>query len=102
MGNIATKYTEALAGIDSAIVAVPEAQRQTPKFALQVINAILDTGYRWYGIYGSLSSLFGYTDKLYLVQGIAYLVFFGIVGTIYYRSLRSGAGKTKANPAQVN
>lgn len=42
-GNIATKYTEALAGIDSAIVALPEAQRQTPKFALQVINAILDT-----------------------------------------------------------
>jgi high-affinity iron transporter len=49
-----------------------------------------------------LSSLFGYTDKLYLVQGIAYLVFFSIVGMIYYRSLRGGAGKSKANPAQVN
>ena len=34
-----------------------------------------------------LSSLFGYTDKLYLVQAIAYVVFFAIVGTIYYRSL---------------
>ncbi len=34
-----------------------------------------------------LSSLFGYTDKLYLVQAIAYVIFFAIVGTIYYRSL---------------
>jgi len=34
-----------------------------------------------------LSSLFGYTDKLYLVQAIAYILFFAIVGTIYYRSL---------------
>jgi len=49
-----------------------------------------------------LSSLFGYTDKLYLVQGIAYLVFFSIVGIIYYRSLHGGAGKSKANPAGVN
>ena len=36
-----------------------------------------------------LSSLFGYTDKLYLVQLIAYVLFFAIVGTIYYRSLNS-------------
>ena len=34
-----------------------------------------------------LSSLFGYTDKLYLVQAIAYILFFAIIGTIYYRSL---------------
>lgn len=34
-----------------------------------------------------LSSLFGYTDKLYLVQAIAYILFFAIVGTIYYQSL---------------
>lgn len=34
-----------------------------------------------------LSLLFGYTDKLYLVQAIAYVMFFVIVGTIYYRSL---------------
>ncbi|MEI6429808.1 MAG: FTR1 family protein [Pseudanabaena sp. ELA607] len=40
-----------------------------------------------------LSSLFGYTDKLYLVQGIAYLVFFGVVGMIYYRSM-NGRGKS--------
>ena len=41
--NIAAKYTEALAGIDGAIAALPETQRQNPKLALQVINAILDT-----------------------------------------------------------
>ena len=41
--NIAPKYVEALAGIDGAIAALPETQRQNPKLALQVINAILDT-----------------------------------------------------------
>ncbi len=41
--SIAAKYNEAIASIDSAIAAIPEAQRQSPKFALQVINTILDT-----------------------------------------------------------
>ncbi len=41
--NVTTKYTEAMAGIDGAINALPESQRQTPKFTLQVINGILDT-----------------------------------------------------------
>ncbi|MFN8747051.1 MAG: helix-hairpin-helix domain-containing protein [Pseudanabaena sp.] len=41
--SIAAKYNEAMASIDSAIAAIPETQRQSPKFALQVINAILDT-----------------------------------------------------------
>jgi hypothetical protein len=40
---VTTKYNEAIAGIDTAIAAIPEAQRQSPKFALQVINTILDT-----------------------------------------------------------
>ncbi|NUN66316.1 helix-hairpin-helix domain-containing protein [Pseudanabaena biceps] len=41
--SIAAKYAEASAAIDAAIAAVPEPQRQSPKFALQVINTILDT-----------------------------------------------------------
>ena len=41
--SLATKYQQAIAGIDLAIAAIPEAQRQSPKFALQVINTILDT-----------------------------------------------------------
>ncbi len=40
---VATKYNEAIAGIDAAIAAIPESQRQSPKLALQVINTILDT-----------------------------------------------------------
>ncbi len=40
---VAAKYNEAMTGIDKAIAAIPESQRQSPKLALQVINAILDT-----------------------------------------------------------
>ncbi len=41
--SITAKYNDAIAGIDAAITAIPETQRQSPKFALQVINTILDT-----------------------------------------------------------
>ncbi len=41
--NITAKYNEALAGIDGAIAAIPDSQRQSPQLALQVINALLDT-----------------------------------------------------------
>ena len=41
--SVPTKYQDAIASIDMAIAAVPAAQRQSPKFALQVINTILDT-----------------------------------------------------------
>ncbi|PZO39084.1 MAG: DNA uptake protein [Pseudanabaena frigida] len=41
--TIAAKYNEAIASIDMAISAIPETQRQSPKFTLQVINTILDT-----------------------------------------------------------
>ena len=41
--SITAKYQEAMASIDIAIAAIPVAQRQSPKLALQVINAILDT-----------------------------------------------------------
>ncbi|MEG3872974.1 FTR1 family protein [Microcoleus sp. Z1_B5] len=34
-----------------------------------------------------LSALFGYTDKLYVMQAIAYLMFLGTVGGIYFQSL---------------
>jgi high-affinity iron transporter len=33
------------------------------------------------------NALFGYTDKLYLVQAIAYVVFLLTIGTMYFRSL---------------
>ena len=34
-----------------------------------------------------LSALFGYTDKLYVVQALSYLVFLGTVGGMYFQSL---------------
>ncbi|MEH2384967.1 MAG: FTR1 family protein [Nostoc sp.] len=34
-----------------------------------------------------LKTLFGYTQKLYLVQAMAYLLFWAIVGGLYFRSL---------------
>ncbi len=34
-----------------------------------------------------LSALFGYTDKLYVVQAIGYLMFLGTVGGMYFQSL---------------
>ena len=34
-----------------------------------------------------LSALFGYTQRLYQVQAIAYILFLGTIGTIYFQSL---------------
>ncbi len=39
-------------------------------------------------------TLFGYPDKLYLVQAVGYLVFLSTIGGIYFRSLR---GQTSAS-----
>lgn len=39
-----------------------------------------------------LHTLFGYTDKLYLVQAVAYVLFLGTVGGLYFSSL---TGKVK-------
>lgn len=44
-----------------------------------------------------LKALFGYTQRLYLVQAIAYLLFLGSIGTLYFRSLNpqsTAASKT--------
>jgi high-affinity iron transporter len=38
-----------------------------------------------------LKTLFGYTQKLYLVQAIGYLTFWAIVGSLYFRSLNQPA-----------
>ncbi len=41
--TVATTFSEAVVAIDRAIAVLPEAQRQAPKFTLQVINGLLDT-----------------------------------------------------------
>ncbi|WP_414575236.1 FTR1 family iron permease [Anabaena sp. CCY 9402-a] len=46
-----------------------------------------------------LKTLFGYTQKLYLVQAIGYLLFWLTVGSLYFRSLHKPTQlKTVANP----
>lgn len=44
------------------------------------------------------NALFGYTDKLYLVQAIAYVVFLLTIGTMYFRSL--GGKNTPENQSK--
>lgn len=46
-----------------------------------------------------LKSLFGYRETLYLVQGIAYVVFMAIVGTLYFQSLSSVSTTVKKEPS---
>jgi hypothetical protein len=41
--KVATTFTESITAIDDAIAILPEAQRTSPKFLLQVINGLLDT-----------------------------------------------------------
>nr|WP_088891150.1 FTR1 family protein [Leptolyngbya ohadii] len=41
-----------------------------------------------------LKALFGYTQTLYLVQAIAYVLFLAIVGGLYLRSLTASQGRT--------
>lgn len=46
------------------------------------------------------NALFGYTDKLYLVQAIAYVVFLLSIGTMYFRSL-GGKNHPENKPKNV-
>jgi high-affinity iron transporter len=45
-----------------------------------------------------LSALFGYTDKLYLVQAIGYVGFIVSIGTMYFRSLNPSKSKQGSVP----
>ncbi|HLP91023.1 MAG TPA: FTR1 family protein [Nostocaceae cyanobacterium] len=42
-------------------------------------------------------SLFGYRDKLYLVQAISYVVFLVSIGGLYFRSLSASSSQTQKN-----
>lgn len=46
-----------------------------------------------------LKAFFGYTQTLYAIQAIAYLVFLGIVGSLYLRSI-TGIQLAKVQPAE--
>ncbi len=41
--KVDTNFTEAVKSVDNAIAALPETQRSSPEFVLQIINGLLDT-----------------------------------------------------------
>jgi hypothetical protein len=47
--KVSTNYKESMTAIDAAIAALPETQRKSPAFVLQVINGLLDTANSEYG-----------------------------------------------------
>lgn len=47
--KVSTNYKESMTAIDNAIAALPEAQRKSPAFVLQVINGLLDAANSEYG-----------------------------------------------------
>ena len=47
--KVGTSFKESMQSVDSAIAALPAAQRQSPKFVLQVINGLLNTASSEYG-----------------------------------------------------
>jgi DNA uptake protein ComE-like DNA-binding protein len=79
--KVTTNFKESMQSIDGAIAALPETQRKSPAFVLQVINGLLDTANSEYGAaitdgkikaaieYQDSRGFIVYADTLY--QGIA-------------------------------
>jgi DNA uptake protein ComE-like DNA-binding protein len=79
--KVTTNFKESMQSIDGAIAALPETQRKSPTFVLQVINGLLDTANSEYGAaitngkikaaieYQDSRGFIAYTNMLY--QGIA-------------------------------
>jgi Helix-hairpin-helix motif len=79
--KVTTNFKESMVSIDGAIAALPDAQRKSPAFVLQVINGLLDTANSEYGAaitdgkikaaieYQDSRGFIVYTNMLY--QGIA-------------------------------
>lgn len=64
--QLTTQFETAVKAVDNAIAALPETQRQSPKFTLQVINGLLDTANSEYGAAianGKISAAIEYQDS---------------------------------------
>jgi high-affinity iron transporter len=48
------------------------------------------------------STLLGYTQRLFVVQAIAYVAFLGTIGTLYFRSLNPSVTKTPSQPKVIS
>lgn len=64
--QIATQFEASVKAVEQAIAALPETQRQSPKFVMQVINGLLDTANSEYGAAianGKISAAIEYQDS---------------------------------------
>lgn len=64
--QLGTQFEASVKAVDQAIAALPETQRQSPQFALQVINGLLDTANSEYGAAianGKISAAIEYQDS---------------------------------------
>jgi hypothetical protein len=69
--GVKAAYAAAMKAIDGAIAALPESQRQSPAFSLQVINEMLDTAAAEYTAAisdGKISAAIEYQDSRGFVQ----------------------------------
>ena len=65
--KVATNFTTSMQAVDTAIQALPEAQRQNPHFVLQVVNGLLDSAnseYRAAIANGKVAAVIEYQDSL--------------------------------------
>jgi hypothetical protein len=66
MNKVATDFNSSVQSVDVAIAALPETQRQSPRFVLQVINGLLDTANSEYGAAiadGKITQVIEYQDS---------------------------------------
>ena len=64
--QVNAEFNTSMQAVDGSIAALPEAQRQDPKFVLQVINGLLDTANSEYGAAvanGKISAVIEYQDS---------------------------------------
>jgi Helix-hairpin-helix motif len=64
--KLKTDFTSSVQAVDGAIAALPEAQRQQPRFVLQAINGLLDSANSEYGAAianGKISAAIEYQDS---------------------------------------
>ncbi len=64
--KVSTDFKASMQSMESAIAALPEPQRKTPKFVLQVINGLLDTANSEYGAAianGKIAQIIEYQDS---------------------------------------
>jgi hypothetical protein len=71
MAKVNTEFKTSMQAVDAAIAALPESQRQSPRFVLQVVNGLLDTANSEYGAAvanGKVAQIIEYQDSRGFVE----------------------------------